>query len=176
MLVGFLTVLVVEDVGDKSIYCITSLSLRFRTGAAFTGITVAFMSKMLAAVLLAKAFVQLHFRKDLLVAGAFFLSAYLHWFEEPELTSAEHPASAGWCAAVICFASLFLTEWGAPGQVVGTVGRYLEYQDSEMPASAKPVRCLLSTRHPTRRLIPERQPSHPNGHSKMAFLAIVNTH
>jgi putative Ca2+/H+ antiporter (TMEM165/GDT1 family) len=72
VLVGFLTVLVVEDVGDKSIYSITSFSLRFRTGAVFTGITVAFAGKMLAAVLLAKALVQLHFWKDLLVAGAFF--------------------------------------------------------------------------------------------------------
>ncbi len=115
MLVGFLTVLVVEDVGDKSIYSITSFSLRFRTGAVFTGITVALAGKMLVAVLLVKALVQLHFWKDLLVAGVFFLSAYLHWFKEPEPMSAEHPVSAGWCAEGICLASLFLTEWGDPG-------------------------------------------------------------
>jgi putative Ca2+/H+ antiporter (TMEM165/GDT1 family) len=118
VLVSFWTVLVVELVGDKSLYSITSLSLRFRAAAVFTGITVAFASKMLAAVLLAKLLVQLHFWTDLLSAGAFFLSALFVWFKEPEPIQPELPATAGWWrAAVVSFASLFLTEWGDPSQI-----------------------------------------------------------
>ena len=118
-LVTFWTVFVAELVGDKSIYTIASLSLRFRKGVIFTAITVAFAGKMLAAVLLGKIIVQLHSQwTDVLSAVAFFLSALFIWFKEPEPIAAERPVSAGWWrAAAVCFASLFLTEWGDPGQI-----------------------------------------------------------
>jgi Ca2+/H+ antiporter, TMEM165/GDT1 family len=118
VLVAFWTVLVAELVGDKSICSITSLSLRFRAGAVFTGTAVAFAGKMLAAVLLAKMVAQLHFWTDLLSATAFFLSAFFLWLKEPEPIGANLPVNAGWWRAVmVCFASLFLTEWGDPSQI-----------------------------------------------------------
>lgn len=118
MLIAFWTVLVVELVGDKSLYSITSLSLRFRPAAVFAGITAAFAAKMLAAVLLAEILVRLHFWTDLLSAVAFFFSALLVWFKEPDSGQKEFPASAsGWRAATFSFCFLFLTEWGDPGQV-----------------------------------------------------------
>ena len=119
VLVTFWPVFVAELVGDKSIYTITSLSLRFRTGVIFTGITVAFAGKMMAAVLLGKLIVQLHSQwTDVLSAVAFFLSALFIWFKEPEPVAAEDPVHTGWCrAAAMCFAALFLTEWGDPGQI-----------------------------------------------------------
>jgi putative Ca2+/H+ antiporter (TMEM165/GDT1 family) len=118
VLVAFWTVLVVELVGDKSLYSITSLSLRFRAGAVFMGITAAFASKMLAAVLLARLLVQLHFWTDLLSAVAFFLSALFVWFKDSEPIQTELPVTAGWWrAAAVSFASLFLTEWGDPSQI-----------------------------------------------------------
>jgi putative Ca2+/H+ antiporter (TMEM165/GDT1 family) len=111
-MVAFWTVLVAELVADKSIYSIASLSLRFRPGIVFAGITLAYAGKMLAAVLLAKVLAQFHFWTDLLSAVAFFVSAFFLWLKEPEPVKKEGPASAGWWRAiVVCFASLFLTEW-----------------------------------------------------------------
>jgi putative Ca2+/H+ antiporter (TMEM165/GDT1 family) len=118
VLVAFWTVFVAELVGDKSIYSIASLSLRFQAGAVFTGIAMAFAGKMLAAVLLAKIVAHLHFWTDLLSAVAFFLSALFLWLKEPEPIQMELPVNTGWWRAVgICFASLFLTEWGDPSQI-----------------------------------------------------------
>jgi putative Ca2+/H+ antiporter (TMEM165/GDT1 family) len=116
--VAFWTVLVAELVADKSIYSIASLSLRFRPGIVFTGITLAFAGKMLAAVLLAKLIAQLHFWTDLLSAAAFFVSALILWLKEREPVKREGPVSAGWLRTiVVCVAPLFLTEWGDPSQI-----------------------------------------------------------
>jgi putative Ca2+/H+ antiporter (TMEM165/GDT1 family) len=119
VLVAFWTVFVAELVGDKSIYTVTSLSLRFRAGIVITAITAAFAGKMLAAVLLGKVIAQLHSPwTDVLSAVAFFFSALYIWYKEPEPAAAEGPVSAGWWhAAVVCVSSLFLTEWGDPGQI-----------------------------------------------------------
>ena len=117
-LAAFWTVLVVELVGDKSLYSITSLSLRFRSAAIFAGIFAAFATKMLAAVLLAQLLVRLHFWTDLLSALAFFVSALFVWFKEPEEPQKQLPVNAGrWRAVAVSFASLFLTEWGDPSQI-----------------------------------------------------------
>ena len=119
VLLAFWAVLVAELVGDKSIYNVASLSLRFRPRLVFAAITAAFAGKALAAVLLAQAFVQLHSRwTDLLSAVGFFFSALFIWFREPEPVRTEHSGDAGWWqAAAVCFASLFFTEWGDPGQI-----------------------------------------------------------
>jgi putative Ca2+/H+ antiporter (TMEM165/GDT1 family) len=118
-LVAFWTVLLAELVGDKSLYTVASLSLRFRPYIVFAGITVAFAGKALAAVLLAQVLVRLHSRwTDFLSALAFFLSALFLWFKEPEPIPRERPANTHWWqAVVISFAALFLTEWGDPGQI-----------------------------------------------------------
>jgi putative Ca2+/H+ antiporter (TMEM165/GDT1 family) len=108
-----------RPVGDKSIYTVTSLSLRFRAVVVFTAITAAFAGKMLAAVLLGKVIVQLHSQwTDVLSAVAFFFSALFIWFKEPEPIETERPEGAGWWRAIVaCFASVFLVEWGDPGQI-----------------------------------------------------------
>jgi Ca2+/H+ antiporter, TMEM165/GDT1 family len=121
VLVSFWTVLVAELVGDKSIYTVASLALRFRAGVVLMAITAAFAGKMLAAVLLGKVLMELHSQwTDVVSAVAFFLSALLIWFREPEPIAPERPVSTGWWrAAGVCFGSLFLTEWGDPGQIAG---------------------------------------------------------
>jgi putative Ca2+/H+ antiporter (TMEM165/GDT1 family) len=119
LLVAFWTVLLAELVGDKSIYVVASLSLRFQPVIVLTAITAAFAAKALVSVLLAQVLTQLHSRwTDVLSAGAFFVSALFIWFKEPEPIRTEHPVNPGyWRAAVVCFLSLFLTEWGDPGQI-----------------------------------------------------------
>jgi len=119
VLVSFWTVLVAELVGDKSIYTVGSLSLRFRTRVVYPAIIAAFAGKMLAAVLLGRIVVQLHSRwTDILSAVAFFISALFIWHKEPHPVSAQGPVSSGWPrGAAVSFASLFFTEWGDPGQI-----------------------------------------------------------
>jgi putative Ca2+/H+ antiporter (TMEM165/GDT1 family) len=118
VLLSFWTVFIAEMVGDKSIYSIASLSLRFRSAVLFTAITAAFAGKVLVAVLLANVLVRLHFWTDFLSAVAFFVSAYFVWIEEPKAIQAPKAASGGWWPGlVVCFGALFLTEWGDPSQI-----------------------------------------------------------
>jgi Uncharacterized protein family UPF0016 len=80
-LVFYWTVFIAELVGDKSIYTVSSLTLRFRPLVVFMGAFVAFAVKMLAAVLLGRFVVNLNYRwTDLVSACAFFVSAMLIWF------------------------------------------------------------------------------------------------
>jgi len=118
-LVAFWTVLVAELVGDKSIYTIASLALRYRARVVLLAITAAFACKMLAAVFLARLLVHLQSNwTDILSAVAFFLSAFFLWFKEPEPVRQEPAVSPGWWrAATVSFASIFLTEWGDPSQI-----------------------------------------------------------
>jgi putative Ca2+/H+ antiporter (TMEM165/GDT1 family) len=118
-LVSYWTVFIAELVGDKSIYTVSSLTLRFRPPVVFVGVFFAFAAKMLAAVLLGRFVVNLNYRwTDLVSACAFFLSAMLIWFEEHETATAEPTVTVPvWRAALISFGSLFFTEWGDPGQI-----------------------------------------------------------
>jgi putative Ca2+/H+ antiporter (TMEM165/GDT1 family) len=119
VLLAFWSVLVAELVGDKSIYNVASLSLRFRPRIVFASITAAFAAKALAAVSLAQLLVHLQSKwTDFLSAAAFFFSALFIWFKEPDPPPVNHPGTHGWWqAAVICFASLFFMEWADPGQI-----------------------------------------------------------
>src|SRR5215470_2257971 len=116
---AFWTVLIAELVGDRSIYALTSLTLRFRAGLVFTAFAVASSIKMLAAVLLGRMLI--HFQShwtDLISGVAFFVSAILIWTEESEVQQENDVKAGGWAkGALACFASFFLTEWGDPGQI-----------------------------------------------------------
>jgi putative Ca2+/H+ antiporter (TMEM165/GDT1 family) len=121
VLLAFWTVLIAELVGDKSMYTLTSLTLRFRAGLVFVAFALASGVKMLAAVLLGRVVVQLHSHWTYVVSGlAFFISAILIWTEKPKTEDNElKPANwSNWPkGALACFASFFLTEWGDPGQI-----------------------------------------------------------
>jgi putative Ca2+/H+ antiporter (TMEM165/GDT1 family) len=119
VLLAFWTVLIAELVGDKSLYTLSSLALRFRSAIVFLALIVASAGKMLASVLLARVIFQLHSNwTGILSAIAFFVSAILIWFEDPKPLSNTLSAASGWAkAALACFTSLFFTEWGDPGQI-----------------------------------------------------------
>jgi putative Ca2+/H+ antiporter (TMEM165/GDT1 family) len=118
-LLAFWTVLIAEIVGDKSIYTVGSLALRFRPLLVFGGITLAFAGKMFVAVLLGRVLVLLSpQRAAVLSACAFFLSATLIWFGEKDETPRRTVSNTSSLqAAFVCFATLFFTEWGDPGQI-----------------------------------------------------------
>src|SRR5258708_39117531 len=105
VLAAYWTVFLAELVGDKSIYTVTSLTLRFRATVVFGALAVAFAVKMLVAVYLGSVIVHLHSRwADGVSAAAFFLSAALIWFEEPHESEHESPANVHWTRALApCF-------------------------------------------------------------------------
>jgi len=116
---AFWTVLIAELVGDKSIYTLSTLALRFHGGVVFTALVLAAAGKMGAAVLFASIIFRVHsYWIGILSAVAFFISALLIWYEEPAPLPNRLPADSRWSrAALACFASLFLTEWCDPGQI-----------------------------------------------------------
>jgi putative Ca2+/H+ antiporter (TMEM165/GDT1 family) len=112
-------VLLAELVGDKSIYTIAALGLRFHPWPVFGGAAVAFMGKMLVAVLFGKAFLRIpgHWTSVFSALG-FFACAFFVWFKEPNKTSLEGAQETGWLrAAAISFSALFFTEWCDTGQI-----------------------------------------------------------
>jgi len=118
-LLAFWAVLVAELVGDRSMYALASLSLRFRWMIVFAAFTIANAGKMAIAVWLAHVITrfQSHWTY-LLSAVAFFISAILIWHDEShEIAHAGEKPAARSKAAFVCFFSFFLTEWGDPGQI-----------------------------------------------------------
>lgn len=120
VLLAFWAVLIAELVGDKSIYALASLGLRFRWPVVFAGFTVASAAKMAVAVTLGSAIIRFQSHWTCLISAvAFFVSAVLIWVDEPpEMSEEKQMGRGGWSkGALLCFTSFFLTEWGDPGQI-----------------------------------------------------------
>jgi putative Ca2+/H+ antiporter (TMEM165/GDT1 family) len=117
---AFWTVLIAELVGDKAIYTLTSLTLRFRAGLVFIAFAVASSAKMLVAVMLGSFVIRFQSHWTYVISGvAFFISAILIWRDEPGTALPnDQPRSESWTkGALACFAAFFFTEWGDPGQI-----------------------------------------------------------
>lgn len=105
-LVVYSAVLLAELVGDKTIYTVTSLAMRVRAGVVLAVMAAAYSIKMAVAVLVGNV-VQSR-AAGFVSAGAFVISAVLLGFEREEAQP----------KVLASFLSLFLTEWGDPGQLV----------------------------------------------------------
>jgi len=119
MLLAFWAVLIAELVGDKSLYALASLALRFRWAVVFAAFAVAGAAKMAAAALLGGAIMRFQGHWTYLVSAvAFFVSAVLIWVDEQPETDRDNSSRAGWRKGLlVCFGSFFFTEWGDPGQI-----------------------------------------------------------
>ncbi len=108
-----------EVVGDKTIYTLGTLAMRYRILPIFCGSAVAFALKMLAAVLLGRAIAELPVALvATLSAVTFFTMALVVWFKKPESEAPISTASRSWGAiALASFASIFFSEWGDVGQI-----------------------------------------------------------
>ena len=119
VLVAFWTVFLAELVGDKSLYALTSLALRYRLRVLYGAFAAASIGKMAIAVLLGSTLIRFQSRwTDVISAVAFFISAILIWMgdqdegSKPELEHKGSPKGAlAWCGI------FFLTEWADPGQI-----------------------------------------------------------
>jgi putative Ca2+/H+ antiporter (TMEM165/GDT1 family) len=127
-LATFGTVFVTELIGDKMLYTISALATRYRLLPLFCGFTVAFMAKMLAAVLLGQAIATL---PTPLIAGmtatTFFIMALILWLKESSGDPGTPEPPRHWSSAVLIgFAAIFFAEWGDVGQIAAAtlVARY----------------------------------------------------
>jgi putative Ca2+/H+ antiporter (TMEM165/GDT1 family) len=119
VLLAFWAVLVAELVGDKSMYALASLALRFRWAVVFGAFTVASAAKILVAALLGNAITRFQGHWTYLISAvAFFVSAVLIWVEGPPEMGQGNAKQGGWSKGLlVCFSSFFFTEWGDPGQI-----------------------------------------------------------
>jgi putative Ca2+/H+ antiporter (TMEM165/GDT1 family) len=119
VLLAFWAVLIAELVGDKSLYALASLALRFRWAVVFAAFTAAGAAKMAVAALLGGAIMRFQGHWTYLVSAvAFFISAVLIWVDEEPETDLENTRRVGWRKALlVCFGSFFFAEWGDPGQI-----------------------------------------------------------
>jgi len=109
-----------ELLGDKSIYTISSLGMRFRAVHIFCGFTAAFMIKMFVAVLLGQAIAQLPTSVVSFTSTAtFFLTAFVIWLKRTDgrerRSESENYSSR---AVLITFGAILFSEWGDIGQIM----------------------------------------------------------
>jgi putative Ca2+/H+ antiporter (TMEM165/GDT1 family) len=119
LLLAFWAVFIAELVGDKSIYALTSLGLRFRWPMVLAAYIAASAIKMLAAVILGSAVMGFQSRWTYWISAvAFFVSAVLIWVDEPAKLAHNQNPQPGWSKGlVICFSAFLFAEWGDPGQI-----------------------------------------------------------
>ena len=119
-LVTYGTIFVAELIGDKNIYTISSLAMRFRPFQVFCGFTAAFAIKTLVAILLGSVIAEL---PTSLVATTsavtFFLTALVIWFKRSNNVPAEREYKGHLPKAILVpFAAILFSEWGDIGQIM----------------------------------------------------------
>jgi putative Ca2+/H+ antiporter (TMEM165/GDT1 family) len=123
ILAAFATVFLTEIIGDKALFTISALVTRFRPLPVFIGVVLAFMGKMLVAVLLGNTIAGLPSR---VVAGTsaltFLITAVFIWFKKREDQSAEIAPTKFWRKAMlVAFAAIFFSEWADAGQLTAVM-------------------------------------------------------
>ena len=119
-LVTYGTIFVSELIGDKNIYTISSLAMRFRPLTVFCGFTAAFAIKTLVAILLGSVIAEL---PTSLVATTsavtFFLTALVIWFKRSSNVPTERDYTSHFPKAILVpFAAILFSEWGDVGQIM----------------------------------------------------------
>jgi putative Ca2+/H+ antiporter (TMEM165/GDT1 family) len=115
---AYVTVLLAEILGDKSIYTIGSLTMRFGVPYVLAGVSVAFAAKMGVAVLIGRSIAT--FPQGIVAAASsltFLGSAIILWRKRPA-SEAERGETVAWPrAAAVAFGTIFLSEWLDVGQL-----------------------------------------------------------
>lgn len=127
-LAAFGTVFASELLGDRALYTICSLMMRFRAGPVLCGVVAAFMGKALGAVVMGRALASL---PAAIVAGvsaaAFLGTAAVVWYRPPTGVPLVGTTPPGWTRAIpASFVAVFFSEWADAGQVTtaALVARY----------------------------------------------------
>jgi len=120
LIAAYLSVLLAEAAGDRSIYTIASLAARFGPLPVLLGVAPAHALKMLVAVLAAGLVSRLSGPSIAAVSCVTWLiAAWAVWRREPR---GEESAFARLRQpSLIAFASIAFTEWGDPGQLTAAL-------------------------------------------------------
>lgn len=114
---AFIAVFIVELAGDKTVYTVSSLCTRLPAGPIYVGISLAFMGKMLVAVMLGHVIASIPPRiLACLNAATFFLMAVALWRKRGERLQTVGPTT-GLGTYVLAFSSVFFSEWADGGQL-----------------------------------------------------------
>jgi putative Ca2+/H+ antiporter (TMEM165/GDT1 family) len=119
LLLSFATVFTGELLGDKLLYTLSALATRYRMAPLLSGVALAFMGKMAAAVVLGGLVARLPLRIVALVSAAtFFTMALALTFKAPAKDHLEQGQSRRWfLPALVSFSVVFFSEWGDIGQI-----------------------------------------------------------
>lgn len=114
---AFVAVFIVELAGDKTVYTVSSLCTRLPAGQIYVGISLAFMGKMMVAVMLGHVIGNIPPKiVACLNAATFFLLAAALWRKQGErLKTVETTTGLG--TYVLAFSSVFFSEWADGGQL-----------------------------------------------------------
>jgi Ca2+/H+ antiporter, TMEM165/GDT1 family len=120
LLVTYGTVFLCEWLGDKNLYTITSLTMRFRPLYVFCGFTAAYMIKMGVAVLVGQSITELP--TSLLTITStltFFITALVIWFRRGDDQPAHSTNNRNFSrVSLVAFAAILFSEWGDVGQIM----------------------------------------------------------
>ncbi len=113
------TVLASELVGDKAIYMVASLATCYRPFAVYSGISVAFMGKMLIAVILGQTLLKLPGRLTAALSAAAFFSTAAWLLRKRKVEPSYRQFWTGWWSNgfVVSFMTIFFSEWLDIGQI-----------------------------------------------------------
>jgi Ca2+/H+ antiporter, TMEM165/GDT1 family len=118
LLATYATVLVLELLGDKTLYTISALATRYRPVPLLLGVTVAFMAKMAVAILLARVLRQLSTAMAAGISAAtFFGMAVVLWRKYSSDGSRGERTRPWHQITLLSFSAIFFTEWGDIGQI-----------------------------------------------------------
>lgn len=118
LLATYGTIFLAELLGDKTIYTISSLTMRFRPLYVFSGFTLAFMLKMLVAVLLGHVIAELPTSLvNAMSAATFLITALVIWFKKGAGPAQREDDGHFPKAALVTFGAIFFSEWGDIGQI-----------------------------------------------------------
>ena len=119
VMVSYWTVLGAELIGDRSIYTVTSLAVRFRPALVYGGVTAAFLAKMLVAVWCGSWLAHLPATcTGAITAATFLATAVCVWVRRPEPARPDVEIASSWRNAVaLSFCAVFFSEWADFGQL-----------------------------------------------------------
>ena len=122
LLATYGTVLLCEWVGDKSLYTITSLTMRFRSLYVFCGFTAAYVIKMGVAVLAGEVIGKLPALLLTITSTlTFFIAALVIWFRRSDRDTKPAPSEHGYKfsrVSLLAFGTILFSEWGDVGQIM----------------------------------------------------------
>jgi len=121
LLAAYITVLLAELVGDKTLYTVGSLATRHRLVPIVVGATAATALKMGAAVLFGGFVRALPAWMISIVSSVSFLALGLFLLLKRPRSATVAAASPASVVALASFGSMFLTEWADVGQIAAAV-------------------------------------------------------